>query len=138
MITEQDIQKKVGILLTAAGFSVIASEIHEGFPKPAVFVSVYPSSITLAGTDMEDVSDSVEIKYIPGVETTEECAEAAQKIRRTLMYKTFNVCGRHLTIQSMEMDIEEHILYVYFSIDYTQEILHDEEYEPMEELEGGF
>lgn len=133
-ITEIDIRQAVVSRLTAAGFNVIAPEITEGFEKPAVFVNVYPSTVTLAGVDLEEVSDTIEIKYIPSEETTQKCAEAAQTIRDRFMYRTLDVGKRHLTIESMETDIDEYVMYVYFEVNYFQETPDGEEYETMEEL----
>lgn len=137
-ITENDIKKKVVSELKKASFNVLATEVDEGFKKPAVFVNVYPSNITLQSKDVEDVSDTVEIKYYPAKETTEKCAEAAKKIRQTFMYKPLDVKERHLTIQSMEIDIENCVLYVYFEVECTQMTPDtDSEYEIAEELELG-
>ena len=54
------------------GFNVIASEIQEGYPKPAVFVYVYPASITKSGGYLEDDVYSVNIQYIPKSEIAQE------------------------------------------------------------------
>ena len=45
MITEKDIQTRTAEILANAGFNVLASEVDEGFLKPAVFVSAYPSDV---------------------------------------------------------------------------------------------
>ena len=45
MITEKDIQTRTAEILANAGFNVVASEVDEGFFKPAVFVSAYPSDV---------------------------------------------------------------------------------------------
>ena len=135
MINEKDIQTRVAEILTENGFNVIASEVEEGFQKPAVFVNVYPSTVTLEGTSMEHVTDTVEIKYIPSIETVEECADIAQKMRSIFMYKPFDIKDRHLTIQTIEFDIEKYILYVMFELDYYQETPNFyDDYEEMEEL----
>ncbi len=47
MITEKDIQTRTAEILADAGFNVVASEVDEGFLKPAVFVSAYPSDVQL-------------------------------------------------------------------------------------------
>ena len=135
MINEKEIQTRVAELLTENGFNVVASEKEEGFQKPAVFVNVYPATVTLEGAAMEHVTDTVEIKYIPSVETVEECADIAQKMRSIFMYKPFDIKDRHLTIQTIEFDIEKYILYVMFELDYHQETpnVYDD-YEEMEEL----
>ena len=135
MINEKDIQTRVAELLMENGFNVVASEKEEGFQKPAVFVNVYPATVTLEGAAMEHVTDTVELKYIPSVETVEECADIAQKMRSIFMYKPFDIKDRHLTIQTIEFDIEKYILYVMFELDYYQETpnVYDD-YEEMEEL----
>lgn len=135
MINEKEIQTRVAKLLTENGFNVVASEKEEGFQKPTVFVNVYPATVTLEGAAMEHVTDTVEIKYIPSVETVEECADIAQKMRGIFMYKPFDIKDRHLTIQSIEFDIEKYILYTMFDLDYYQETPSIyEEYDGMENL----
>ena len=135
MINEKEIQTRVAKLLTENGFNVVASEKEEGFQKPTVFVNVYPATVTLEGAAMEHVTDTVEIKYIPSVETVEECADIAQKMRGIFMYKPFDIKDRHLTIQSIEFDIEKYILYTMFDLDYYQETPSVyEEYEEMGNL----
>lgn len=135
MINEKEIQTRVAELLTENGFNVAASEVDEGFQKPAVFVNVYPAAVSLEGTAMEHVTDTVEIKYIPAVETVEECADIAQRLRSIFMYKPFDIKERHLTIQSIEFDIENYILYTMFDLDYYQETPSVyEEYDGMKNL----
>ena len=135
MINEKEIQTRVAELLTENGFNVVASEKEEGFQKPAVFVNVYPATVTLEGAAMEHVTDTVEIKYIPSVETVEECADIAQRMRSIFMYKPFDIKDRHLTIQEIEFDIDKYILYTMFNLDYYQETPNVyEEYDEMEEL----
>lgn len=135
MITENEIKKTLVQKLKSAGFNIPATETKDGFPRPAAFVNVYPSAVTLVSADVEDVSDTIEIKYFPLTETTEECSETAQRIRELLLYEPFRVCDRHITIQSIEFDIENCVLQVYFDMEYTQMTPHkDKEYENMEEL----
>lgn len=136
-ISEKDIQTQICTILTQNGFSVIASEAQEGFTKPACFVNVYPSSVSLLNGYMEQMSDTVEIKYIPLVETVEHCAEIAQKIKNIFLYKPFDVKNRHLTIQEMEFDIENQVLYISFNLEYMQETPDTEEYEKISELQIG-
>jgi len=137
LINEKEIQTRIAELLTDNGFNVVASETDEGFEKPAVFVNVYPATIELQGTGMEHVTDTVEIKYIPAVETVEQCAETAQKFRNIFMYKPFSVNDRRITIEQIEFDIEKYILYCYFDLDYYQETPSDDEYENMENITIG-
>lgn len=136
MITEKDIQTRIGEILTENGFKVVASEIDEGFDKSAVFVSVFPASAKLlaCGGATEEVTNSVEIKYIPSFETIEECINTANKIKRLFLYKPFDIQDRHLTIQEIEFEVEKMVLYVYFDLSFIQAVDSDEEYEEISEL----
>lgn len=137
MINEKEIQARIAELLTTNGFNVVAAETQEGFEKPAVFVNVYPATIELLNADTEQVTDTVEIKYISAVETVEKCAEVAQSLRMIFMYKPFEIKDRHLTIQQIEFDIENYVLYAFFSLEYMQETPVYEEFEQIEDLQIG-
>lgn len=136
MIKEKDIQKRIAEILTENNFHVVASEITEGFSKPAVFVSVFPAKASLlsCGGASEEVTDSVEIKYISGIETVEDCINAANSIKKLFLYRPFDIQDRHLTIQEIEFDIEKTVLYVYFDIEFIQPVDSIEEYDEMSEL----
>lgn len=139
MITEKDIQARIAKLLTETGFNVVASEVDEGFQKPAVFVSVYPASaVKLAcGGATEEVTDSIEIKYISALETVEDCVNTANRLKKIFFYKTFDIFDRRITVQEIKFEIEKNVLYVYFDLMFIQPVELDEEYEPMEILELG-
>ena len=136
MITEKDIQSGLAEILSDAGFNVVASEVKEGFSKPAVFISVLPSSATLqtCGGATEKVTDSVEIKYISALETDEDCIDAAWRFKKLFLYQPFDIADRHITIQTIEFDIENSVLYVYFDIEFTQAVDRGIEYDDMSEL----
>lgn len=136
MITEKDIQTRLAEVIADAGFNVVASEVKEGFSKPAVFISVVPSSATLkaCGGGTEEVTDSVEIKYISALETNEDCIDATRRFKELFLYQPFNIADRHITIQTMEFDIENSVLYVYFDITFTQAVDRKNEYDNMSEL----
>ena len=141
MITEKDIKTRIAEILTEHGFNVVASEIEEGFNKPAVFVAVFPASAEKlsCGGATEQVTDSVEIKYIPAVETVEDCIDNANTIKQLFYYNTFDIQDRHLTIEQIEFEIEKTTLYVYFDISFIQLIDTDDDYDEMTDLvlEGG-
>ena len=141
MITEKDIQTRIAEVLTEAGFNVVASEVDEGFQKPAVFVGVFPASaeLTTHGMAVEQVTDSVELKYISSVETVEDCVEVTRKFKKLFLYEPLGVQNRRITVQRMEFEVEGAVLYAYFDLSFIQQIDSDEEYEPMEilNLEGG-
>ena len=136
MITEKDIQSRLAEILSDAGLNVVASEVKEGFSKPAVFISVIPSSATLqtCGGATEEVTDSVEIKYISALETDEDCIDAAWRFKELFLYQLFDIADRHITIQTIEFDIENSVLYVYFDIEFTQAVDRGIEYDDMSEL----
>ena len=129
MIKSPDIRRFIAEKMKKSGFNVIASEIQEGYPKPAVFVYVYPASITKSGGYLEDDVYSVNIQYIPKSEIAQGCAEAAEKIRETLMYSTIDIQDRHLTMETIEMVIEDEQLSVSFEIPITQSIDECDDYD---------
>lgn len=137
MITEKDIQTRVGEMLTYNGFNVVANEVNEGFDKPAVFVSVYPASVKLlaCGGATEEVTDTIEIQYISDVETVEDCINTANKIKQLFLYSPFDIQDRHITIDEIEFEIEKTVLYVYFEISLIQAVDKMEEFEEMNELQ---
>ena len=120
MINEKMVKTRIAEILMENDYPVIAQDVKEGFDKPAVFVSVYPSSVSLLTVDLEQVTDQVEIKYISRTETVEECVNAAEELRRIFLYRPFTVKDRKLTVQEIEFDIENNILYCSFEVTYMQ------------------
>lgn len=139
MIKEKDIQTRIAEILTENEFNVVASEVAEGFEKPAVFVSVFPAGAKLltCGGSTEEVTDSVEIKYISAAETVEDCIQVADKMKRLFLYQPFDIADRHLTIQEIEFEVETTVLYVYFDLSFIQRVDTDSEYEEMADLQIG-
>ena len=98
---------------------------------------VYPSTAVklTCGGATEEVTDTVEIKYISALETDEDCIEAAMKLKQLFFYHTFDVKDRRLTIQEINFEIEKSTLYTYFDLTFIQDVEPDEEFEPMEVFE---
>lgn len=136
MIQEKNIQARIAEILTDAGFNVVASEIDEGFQKPAVFIKVVPSEAKLlaCGGATEEITDSIEIKYISALETVADCIYAAHRIKELFLYKPFNIQDRHLTINELEFNIEKGTLYLYFDITFIQTVDRDENFDDINEL----
>ncbi len=120
MINEKMVKTRIAEILMENDYPVIAQDVKEGFDKPAVFVNVYPAAVSLLSVDLEQVTDQVEIKYISKTETVEECVNAAEELRRIFLYKTLCVKDRKLTVQEIEFDIENNILYCSFEVTYMQ------------------
>ena len=120
MITEKDIQTRTAEILANAGFNVVASEVDEGFFKPAVFVSAYPSDVQpqCCGGALEELTVSVELKYISALETVEDCIGAYSRIKELFLYPTF----------------DKGAMYVYFDINFIQAVDKTEKYDEMNEL----
>lgn len=136
MISEEHIKKSIVKILKDNKFRVIAQEQKEGFKKPACFVSVYPSTVTTISGVLEEVTDTIEIRYYPSIETTEECAKTAQTIRSLLCHKILEMEGGNIRILEMETEIDDYILTVELSTDpYIQsyvDILDDESMDNLE------
>ena len=132
----KDIQTRTAEILANAGFNVVASEVDEGFFKPAVFVSAYPSDVQpqCCGGALEELTVSVELKYISALETVEDCIGAYSRIKELFLYPTFDIMDRHLTIHEMNFEIEKGAMYVYFDINFIQAVDKTEKYDEMNEL----
>ena len=130
-----DIKKQIANILTSGGFNVISREISEGFKKPAVFVSVHPSSHTRLMCGLEEITDSVEVKYIPNIESEEDCIKAEERLLKLLYYSPISVLGHTFTVEKTQTEIEDYIMYFSFDLTYEQTMPEDDDFETMEILE---
>lgn len=130
-----DIQKHIVEILTQNSFNAVASEVKEGFAKPAVFVSVHPIQHERLMCGMEQVTDSVEIKFFPSVETAAECIKTSDKIIDIFYYSPFRVEGHTFTVESIETNIEDYILTVNFELTYEQPMPDTNEYANIENMD---
>ena len=132
-ITDKDIKTAIVKLLQKNGFEVVASEIKEGFPKPAVFIDVFPESVSRHGALLEQIILSIELKYVPNTETSEHIMDISNKFKEIFMYQPLKVHDRRFTIENI--DFENYVLFTYFDISFLQELPQNEEFEPIENLE---
>lgn len=126
MIELMDIQAAVSNVLKKNGFSVIASEVKEGFKKPACFVDVMPQSVTLQNSFTELVTDSVEISFHPAVETREELVKTANELKNIFLYTPIQIGDRVLSVNEITFDTDKTALLTYFELEYLQETAIDE------------
>ena len=61
MIEIKDIQTAVAKLLKKNGYTVIASEVKEGFSKPACFIEVMPVNVTIESQFTEHTLHTVSL-----------------------------------------------------------------------------
>lgn len=134
-MTEASIRKEISGILCANGFNVVASEVREGFSKPAVFVSVYPSAHEKLMCGREQITNSVEIKYIPAVETEAECISVNEKLCNLFFYRPITIDGTIITVERIETEIDEYILSFMFELTYEQLMPCDTEYDAAEILD---
>ena len=81
MIEMKEIQTATAKVLNRSGYTVIAAEVKEGFPKPACFIEVMPVSVVVENQFAERVTVSVEITYHPAIETREELIKQAEEFK---------------------------------------------------------
>lgn len=122
MITLTDIQTAVAALLKANGYSVIASEVKEGFNKPACFIEVMPVSAAIENRFSERITDSVEISYFPALETKEELLKNAENFKNIFLYTPISVQDRFLSVNEITFDTDKSVLLAYFELEFLQEI----------------
>ena len=121
MITIADVKKAIVKLLNANGYTVVASEVQEGFNKPACFVDVMPVNVSVETQNYEKVTNSVEITYFPAVETKEEMIKAAEHFRQLFLYSSIAVNDRFLSVNEITFDAEKSALITYFELEYLTE-----------------
>ena len=121
MITVKDIQTAVSKLLTKNKYSVIASEVKEGFQKPACFIEVFPVSVAAENKFYELVTLGIEISYHPSLETKEELILNAKKLKNIFLYTPIKVKDRFLSVNEMTFDSDKSVLIVYFELEFLQE-----------------
>ena len=121
MITIKDIQTAVSKLLTKNKYSVIASEVKEGFQKPACFIEVFPVSVATENKFYELVTLGIEISYHPLMETKEELILNAEKMKNIFLYTPIKVKDRFLSVNEITFDSDKSALTAYFELEFLQE-----------------
>lgn len=121
MITIKDIQTAVSKLLTKNKYSVIASEVKEGFQKPVCFIEVFPVSVAAENKFYELVTLGIEISYHPSMETKEELIVNAEKLKNIFLYTPIKVKDRFLSVNEITFDSDKSILTAYFELEFLQE-----------------
>ena len=121
MITIKDIQSAVSKLLTKNKYSVIASEVKEGFQKPACFIEVFPMSVAAENKFYELVTLGIEISYHPLMETKEELILNAEKLKNIFLYTPIKVKDRFLSVNEITFDSDKSTLVAYFELEFLQE-----------------
>lgn len=121
MIEIKDIQTAAAGILQENGYSVVASEVQEGFERPVCFIEVLPVSVTLENRFTELVTVGVEISYHPETETREELITNAENIKRIFLYAPLAVKDRFLSVNEITFDADKSALIAYFELEYLQE-----------------
>ena len=103
------------------GYTVIASEVREGFQKPACFVDVLPVSVELQNAYSELITDSVTISYYPLLETREEIIRVSEETKNIFLYSSLPVADRFLNINEIIFDNDKSALIAQFDIEFLQE-----------------
>ena len=121
MIEMKEIQTATAKVLTKSGYTVIAAEVKEGFPKPACFIEVMPVSVVVENQFAERVTVSVEITYHPAIETREELIKQAEEFKSLFLYTPIKVRDRYLSVNEITFDTDKTVLLVYFELEFLQE-----------------
>ena len=79
-MTIKDIKTAINGRITENGGRVYASEIKEGYEKPAFFVAVTPLRVTRISPVYDDIEMSVQLHYESSTETEAECIDTANSV----------------------------------------------------------
>lgn len=121
MIEIKDIKTAVAGVLQKNGYSVVASEVQEGFERSVCFIEVLPVSVTLENRFTELVIVGVEISYHPKTETREELITNAENMKHIFLYSPLAVKDRFLSVNEITFDADKSTLIAYFELEYLQE-----------------
>ena len=121
MIELTDIETAVAKILVNNNYTVIASEVKEGFPKPSCFIEVMPVSASVENKYRELVTVSVEITYYPEIETKEELIQKAEHFKNIFLYTPIAVKDRFLSVNEVVFDTDKAALVTYFELEFYQE-----------------
>lgn len=138
MITIQDLQSAITKVLTDNGNTVTANEIDEGFLKPTFFIDLFTNSTEVQNQYNELINVVVELKYIPAVETREECIVKSGQIKNMFLNNPLSVSDRFLTVNDITFDLDNNNLIAYFELEFLQERnIPVKEYEEIKNIEIG-
>lgn len=134
-MNEFTIHKHIAEVLNKNGFNVVSSETTEGYKKPAVFILVQPVSHERLMCDMEQITVSVELTYIPANETVVECTQISNRLVGLFYYSPFEVENTVFTVERIESNIDNYILTVNFELTYEQSMPGEDDDEEIENIE---
>ena len=138
MITIQDLQSAITKVLTDNGNTVTANEIDDGFQKPTFFIDLFTNSTEVQNLYSELVNVGVELKYIPSIETREECIIKSGQIKDIFFNSPLSVSDRFLTVNDITFDLDNNNLIAYFELEFLQERkIPVKEYEEIRNIEIG-
>ena len=120
MIKLSDIQAAITDMLIDAGGTVTASEIDEGFQKPTFFIDVFSAGTVKQNQFYAVETAAIELRYIPKVETREECIRVSEELKNLFLNNGIAVQDRFLTVNEITFDTDKAALLAYFEIEFMQ------------------
>ena len=119
MISLIDIKTAIAERIKSIGGVVIASEVKEGFAKPAYFIDILPSDIETQNIFYELATVNVEIRYIPLLETSEACIIVSQTLK-AMFTEPLKVGDRYLNAEGLTFEMDASALILNFNITFMQ------------------
>lgn len=138
MITIQELQSAITKVLTDNGNTVTANEIDDGFQKPTFFIDLFTNGTEIQNQFSELVNVGAQLKYVPEIETREECILKSEQIKSMLLNAPLPVSDRFLSIDDITFDLDNSNLIAYFELEFLQERnMPQKEYEKIKSIEIG-
>jgi len=114
-----DIKTAIAERIKSIGGIVIASEVKEGFAKPAYFIDILPADIETQNVFYELATVNVEIRYIPLLETSEACIIVSQTLKE-MFADPLKVDDRYLNAEGLTFEMDASALILNFNITFMQ------------------
>ena len=141
MIEFLQIKKAIGRVLERNKYKVFASDVQEGFEKPACFVELSDFGTTTENDYITQNNVNFDILYVPQIQTHEHIIITAELLKNLFVDTHLAVGNRQLAINSVSGEIENGNLRVSLEVNYLQEnpnAEYDEQYEKIQELEVNY
>jgi len=107
MTTLLSIKQAIGEVLEQNGYKVFASEVNEGFSKPACFVELSDFASQVMNNYMATITATFDVLYVPQEQTHEHIIVVADELQRLFCNLSLEVGDRNFNIDSINGDIEE-------------------------------
>ena len=121
MTTLLSIKKAIGDVLERNGYKVFASEVNEGFSKPACFVELSNFGSEAQNNFIAHISATFDVLYVPSEKTHEHLIIKADQLQGLFCNLSLAVGDRNFNISNTNGEIEDGNIRLSLEFSYADE-----------------